>query len=146
MLRQPLLYWLPKHPVFWFTFINLPNTVSSATYGYLPLTVQPLCNLRDVMPCHWSPGASQPRLLTSSLALPWAIARFLDPFYTFRPAHPFDRECYGFERERFSLSGVFYLLLLIPTEAEDFPRGDRHFKHVPPLTYLIYLSLRELYR
>ena len=31
-------------------------------------------------------------------------------------------------------------LTLLPREAEDFPRGDRHFKHVPPLTYLIYLS------
>ena len=26
----------------------------------------------------------------------------------------------------------------------DFPRGERHFKHVPPLTYLIYLSPKEL--
>ena len=33
----------------------------------------------------------------------------------------------------------------LPREAEDFPRGDRHFKHVPPLTYLIYLSPKELY-
>ena len=24
---------------------------------------------------------------------------------------------------------------------EDFPRGDRYFKHVPPLRYLIYLSV-----
>ena len=30
---------------------------------------------------------------------------------------------------------------LIPREAEDSPMGDRHFKHVPPLTYLICLSL-----
>ena len=30
-------------------------------------------------------------------------------------------------------------------EAEDFPRGDKHFKHVSPLTYLIYLSPKELY-
>ena len=36
-------------------------------------------------------------------------------------------------------------LTLLPREAEDFPRGDRHFKHVPPLTYLIYLSPKELY-
>ena len=48
-------------------------------------------------------------------------------------------------RERFLLSGVFYLPLLIPREAEDFPRGDKHFKHVPLLTYLIYLSPKELY-
>ena len=35
---------------------------------------------------------------------------------------------------------------LIPRKAEDFPRGDSHFKHfVPPLTYLIYLSPIALY-
>ena len=34
---------------------------------------------------------------------------------------------------------------LITREAEDFPRVDRHFKHVSPLTYLIYLSPKELY-
>ena len=28
-------------------------------------------------------------------------------------------------------------LTLIPKEAEDFPRGEKHFKHVPPPTYLI---------
>ena len=33
----------------------------------------------------------------------------------------------------------------LPREAEDFPRGDKHFKHVPPLTYLICLSPKELY-
>ena len=36
-------------------------------------------------------------------------------------------------------------LTLLPREVEDFPRGDRHFKHVPLLTYLIYLSPKELY-
>ena len=36
-------------------------------------------------------------------------------------------------------------LPLLPREAEDFLRGDRYFKHVPPLTYLIYLSPKELY-
>ena len=34
----------------------------------------------------------------------------------------------------------------IPREAEDFPRGDKHFKHVPPPTYLIYLSPKDLHR
>ena len=34
----------------------------------------------------------------------------------------------------------------IPREAEDFPRGDKPFKYVPPPTYLIYLSLKDLYR
>ena len=28
----------------------------------------------------------------------------------------------------------------LPREVEDFPRVDRYFKHVPPPTYLIYLS------
>ena len=34
---------------------------------------------------------------------------------------------------------------LIPREAEDFPRGDRHFKHAPLPTYLICLSPKGLY-
>ena len=33
----------------------------------------------------------------------------------------------------------------LPREAEDFPRGKRHFKYVPPLTQLIYLSSKEVY-
>ena len=48
-------------------------------------------------------------------------------------------------RELFLFSSVFYLTLLIPRELEDFSRGDRHFKHVPPLIYLIYLSPKQLY-
>ena len=28
----------------------------------------------------------------------------------------------------------------MPREAEDFPRDDKYFKHVPLLTYLIYFS------
>ena len=36
-------------------------------------------------------------------------------------------------------------LALLPREAEDFPRGDRYFKHVLSHTYLIYLSPKELY-
>ena len=31
----------------------------------------------------------------------------------------------------------------LPREVEDFPRGDKHFKHVPPPTYLIYFSPKE---
>ena len=44
-------------------FFDLPpylNTVSWATFGYLPLTVQHLCDLQDNIPCHWSPSASHP--------------------------------------------------------------------------------------
>ena len=32
----------------------------------------------------------------------------------------------------------------LPREAEDFPSGDKYFKHVPPLTYLIYFSRKGL--
>ena len=34
----------------------------------------------------------------------------------------------------------------IPREAEDLPSGDKHFKHIPPPTYLICLSPKDLYR
>ena len=39
-----------------------PNTVNLAAVGYLPLTLQHLCDLQDTMPCHWSPSASHPTL------------------------------------------------------------------------------------
>ena len=64
--------WMPKQPLlfaYWclgIQFFDLPpyfDTVSYATYGYLPLTVQHLCDLQDAMPCHWLPGASHPPLL-----------------------------------------------------------------------------------
>ena len=35
---------------------------------------------------------------------------------------------------------------LILREVEDFPRGDKHFNHVPPPTYLICLSPKDFYR
>ena len=31
----------------------------------------------------------------------------------------------------------------LPREAEDFPRGERHFKHEPQLIYIIYLPLTK---
>ena len=34
---------------------------------------------------------------------------------------------------------------LFPREVEDFPRGDKHFKHVPLLMYLIYFSSKGVY-
>ena len=37
------------------------------------------------------------------------------------------------------------ILTFIPRQAEDFPRGDRHFKHAPLPTYLICLSPKGLY-
>ena len=33
----------------------------------------------------------------------------------------------------------------LPREAKDFPRSNKHFKHVPPLTYLTCFSLKSTY-
>ena len=41
---------------------------------------------------------------------------------------------------------IWERVLFIPREVEDFFRGDKHFKHIPPPTYLIYLSPKDLYR
>ena len=156
---------------FCFVFVFFVNAQASSFFNSLT------CDLRGTMPRQrslmlfthmWltrrkatpevthalhSRSFSHPTL--SSLTLPWTIARFLNPFYTFSPAQrrvirdfappPFFTVSATDLRERFLLSGVFYLTLLIPREAEDFPRGDRHFKQVPPPTYLICLSPKELY-
>lgn len=51
---------LQKHPVPRPELLFLVlNTVSEATSGTLSLTVQHLSLLRDVMPYHWLPDASQ---------------------------------------------------------------------------------------
>ena len=84
-----LLYWLPKHPMFWFT----PSTVSYAAYGYLPS----LCSICVTYG-------------TSCRAIGHQVL----------PIQP------------------------LPTEAEDLPKGERSFKHVPSFTYLIYLSPKVL--
>ena len=96
--------------------------------------------------------------LASSLALPWTIARLLDLFYTFSPAHP---AIHNFTPAPFECIGIQFCNLLtcdlqetmlrqrsptlIPREAEDFPRGNRHCKHAPPPTYLICLSPKGQY-
>ena len=43
-----------------FNSCSFPNKVSQGTFGTLPLTEQYLCDLRNAMPCHWSPSASHP--------------------------------------------------------------------------------------
>ena len=43
------------HPAYPTQSVRLP-------FGYLPLTMQHLCDLQDTMPCHWSPSASHPTL------------------------------------------------------------------------------------
>ena len=37
-----------------------PNTVVQEIFGTLPLTLQCLCDIRNVIPCHWSPSTSYP--------------------------------------------------------------------------------------
>ena len=63
----------------------LNNTVSQAAFGYLLLTVQHLYDLGDAMLHRWSPGTSRSPCTASTTDL----------------------------RERFSLSSVFYLALLL---------------------------------
>ena len=43
------------HPFF-------PNAISQDTFGTLPLTVPYLCDLWNVMPCHWSNNTSHSTL------------------------------------------------------------------------------------
>ena len=46
------------------------NTVSYATLGTLPLTVQHACGLEDLMLQHWSQGSSHPTLTYRSRGFP----------------------------------------------------------------------------
>ena len=70
ILLIKLFYTLNKTPIgetgcLSIQFFNLPpflNTVSQDTFGTLPLTVQCLRDLRDVMPLHWSPSTSHQTL------------------------------------------------------------------------------------
>ena len=104
MLRQLLLYLMVAYVS---RFFCHPNT---ATYAYLPLTVQQL-----------SPDASHPNP-SQSVRLP--IVTYPSLCNTYHQMLP---------------------TLTLPREAEDFHRGDRYYKHVPLLTYLIYLSPKEIY-
>ena len=68
---------------------------------------------------------SQPPLV-SSLTLPWTIARFLDPFYTFSPAHR--RVIRDFTLPPFECIGIqFFNLHTNVTDLEDtMPRQRSH--------------------
>ena len=128
MLRQPLFFWSGCLSI---QFFNLPllNTVRPRMATY-----PSLCSPVWLSGCHATPLFTRcfPTTL-SSLTLPWTIAGFLHLFYSFSPAqrrvirdlphHPF-----------------------FPRKTEDFPRGDKHLKHIPLPTYLIYLSPKDLYR
>ena len=59
MLEQPLDF-TGCSSIQFFNSPPSPNQVSQAARGYLPLTVQRLCDLRETMPRHWSASASHP--------------------------------------------------------------------------------------
>ena len=128
--------------------------------------MQPLCDLRATMPCHLSPGASHPDVTYGTLChtighqvlptpafsvilmLLWTIARFLDPFYTFSPAHHRVIRDFTPTPSRTSNPGPTPTRFHpgcdpsppLPRETEDFPRGDNHSKHVPLSAYLAWLQ------
>ena len=87
MLRWLLffIYWLPMHSVFLFTPFSQHSQLSCL---WLPT---PDCAAPAWLTAHHAtPLVTRcfpPQSLTSSLTLPWAISRFLNPFYTFSPAH-----------------------------------------------------------
>ena len=59
-------FWLPTFVIRQapsFLIDSFPSVVSQATFGYLPFTVQHLCDL----PHHWSPHASHPTLTQQSI-------------------------------------------------------------------------------
>ena len=56
--------------------LSFPNLVSYGTFGYLPLTAQYLCHLREAMPHHWSPATSHPTLLPRVLRI-WGSVFYL---------------------------------------------------------------------
>ena len=83
------------NPYFLFTgcpsiqFFDSPpffNTVSQATCGYLLLTEQHMCDLCDVMPCHWSPDTSYSPFTASATDL-------LEHFLTLRRFLPYTPTC-----------------------------------------------------
>ena len=90
------------------------------------------CDLGDTMP--------RQRSLTLFTHM-WLTGRYATPevTHTLFPTQPFLPWVLRI------WESVFYLGLLIPREAEDFSRGDRHFKHVPSPTNLICLSPKESY-
>ena len=94
--------------------------------------------------------------LTSSLTLPWTIARFLDPFCTFSPAHRrVIRDTFIFRPFHYLLTasamvlsghflptGVFYLMLLpdifdtFPTFWHNLLLSRFHWIHINPQSFI----------
>ena len=127
MLRQPLLYWLPTHPFLKF-ILPLTQLVGPPMETYHSLcsscvTYGTLCSAtgHQVLPTH--------HVILHPPVNHCQVFRFILYFQTSpvqgdsRPwlTHPFFTMSATDLRKLFLLSGVFYLPLLIPREAEDFP-------------------------
>ena len=150
-LGNPLLYWLPKHPVFKFT-LPLTQLVRPPMATY-PLLCCPCVTYGTL--CH----AIGHQVLPNPLD---AYESFFCHCLMSPALHPGFSGLWGPQPALSStptLGGFFLFFNSItcdlwnathptplPREADDFPRGDKHFKHVPLPTYLIYLSPKGLYR
>ena len=130
MLRQHLFFWSGCLSI---QFFNLPLPLTQSVRPPMA-TYSSLCStcVTYGMPCH----ARGHQVLLHPPCHP-SLSRGLSPvFYThfILSAQP--------STEWFT---TYPTTLFLPREAEDFPRVDKHFKHVPPPTYLIYLPPKDLY-
>ena len=53
--------------------------------------------------------------------------------------------CVTYRTPCHSISHQAFPIQPLPRKAENFPEGEMHFKHVPLLIYLLYLSPKEVY-
>ena len=123
MLRQPLFftYWLPKHP--FFDSPLFPTTVSQVTFGYLPLTMQHLCDLLDIS--HTIDHQVLPTPAFNVIPHP-----FVSNCQVFRPILYFQPSSSQSDLRQFPTQPF-------PRKVKNFPRGGNDSKHEPLLTYLI---------
>ena len=112
------IYWLPKHLVFLFTLI-LTQSVR------LPMVTYPSLRSTCVTygtPCHTRGHSHFHMWLAGRHATPEVTRTFNSLTCRLRDTMPRQRS-----------------LTLIPTEADDFSKGDNHFKHMPLPIYLAWL-------
>ena len=83
-------------------------------------------------------------LLKGRRATPLVINHF-HPSFQHHPS-PFHELSHGFYTYFIRVIRDFaFSTQLLPRQVEDFPKGDKYFKHVHPLTYLIYFSPKVEY-
>ena len=145
MLRQPLTYWLRKHPVFWFT-LTLTQSVRLPMVTY-PSLCSPCVTYGTL--CHAIGHQMLPTPAFSIILHPSAsYCQVFRPILYFQPSSSWsDLQLYpnpsctsypGPSPARFH-PGCDPSPPL-PREAEDLPKGDNHSKHVPLPTYLAWLQ------